>query len=145
MERIRRRADFLAAAAGRKIASHAFILQSRHRDDTDKTGTGEARVGFTVSRKVGTAVERNRVRRRLKEIVRLGAGAAMRPSHDYVLIGRRTALHADFSAMAADLAKALEKLALEKLALEKLARAKLDRTAPQTEAASRAARPAKNS
>lgn len=130
MERIRRRADFLAAAAGRKTASYAFILQSRHRNDISGTDMGEARVGFTVSRKVGTAVERNRVRRRLKEIVRLSAQGAMRPAHDYVLIGRRTALHADFSAMAADFAKAL---------------AKLDRPAPQTEAESRAARPATNS
>lgn len=140
MERIRRRADFLAAAAGRKTASHAFILQSRHRNDTGKTDTGEARVGFTVSRKVGNAVERNRVRRRLKEIVRLGAGAAMRPAYDYVLIGRRAALHADFAAMADDLAKVLAKLALEKPA-----HAKPDRAAPQREAASRAARFAKPS
>lgn len=130
MERIRRRADFLAAAAGRKIASHAFILQSRHRNDTDGADLSGARVGFTVSRKVGTAVERNRVRRRLKEIVRLKAGDAMRPAHDYVLIGRRAALHADFAAMADDLAKAL---------------ATLDRPGLRKGSASRAARPATHS
>ena len=54
------------------------------------------RVGFTVSKKVGNAVERNRVRRRLREVVRLSPPARMRPGHDYVLIGRRAALNAPF-------------------------------------------------
>ena len=58
MERLRQRADFLAAAAGARIAVPAFVVQVRdHRDP------GPARVGFTVSKKVGNAVERNRVRR----------------------------------------------------------------------------------
>ena len=61
MERLRQRADFIAAAGGRKLATAAFVLQARERDDG-----GPARVGFTVSKKVGNAVERNRVRRRLR-------------------------------------------------------------------------------
>ena len=72
MERLRRRADFLAAAGGRKVATAAFVLQALGRVDN-----GPVRVGFTVSKKVGTAVERNRVRRRLKDVVkRSAAGAA---------------------------------------------------------------------
>ena len=67
MERLRRRADFLKAAGGRKVSTPAFVLQSVRRADGDVV-----RVGFTVSRKVGTAVERNRVRRRLREVVELG-------------------------------------------------------------------------
>src|SRR5580704_2445024 len=84
MERLRRRADFLAAAAGYKVPTRSFVLQARKRTDD-----GPARIGFTVSKKVGTAVERNRVRRRLREIVRLSAAREMCPGHDYVLIGRR--------------------------------------------------------
>src|SRR5262249_31411568 len=87
MERLRQRADFLAAATGIKVPTAAFVLQARKRDDS-----GPVRVGFTVSRKVGTAVERNRVRRRLKEIVRLSAATGLVGGHDYVLVGRRAAL-----------------------------------------------------
>ena len=87
MERLRHRADFLAAASGSRAPATAFVLQVRKRRDE-----GSIRVGFTVSRKVGTAVERNRVRRRLREIVRRTAPAGMRPGYDYVLIGRRAAL-----------------------------------------------------
>ena len=60
------------------------------------------RVGFTVSKKVGNAVERNRVRRRLREVVRLAPPAPMRPGHDYVLIGRRAALDLPFERLIED-------------------------------------------
>jgi ribonuclease P protein component len=51
---------------------------------------------LTVSKQVGNAVERNRVRRRLREMVRLTAGSKMRAGHDYVLIARRAALAMPF-------------------------------------------------
>ena len=65
------------------------------------------RVGFTVSKKVGNAVERNRVRRRLREIVRLAPPARMRPGYDYVLIGRRAALDLPFDRLVEDFDRAL--------------------------------------
>jgi ribonuclease P protein component len=105
MERLRQRADFVAAAAGTKAPATAFILQARRRDDE-----GPARVGFTVSKKVGNAVERNRVRRRLKEMVRLSAVGPMRVGFDYVLIGRRAALALPFERLAGDLATALKRV-----------------------------------
>ena len=61
------------------------------------------RVGYTVSKKVGSAVERNRVRRRLRELVRRNGAPLMRPRCDYVLVGRRVALSRDFGAMSEDL------------------------------------------
>jgi len=73
MERLRQRADFLAAASGIKVSASAFVLQARKRMDN-----GPARFGFTVSKKVGNAVERNRVRRRLRDIVRLSGGERQR-------------------------------------------------------------------
>lgn len=105
MERLRKRADFLAAAAGGKAPSAAFVLQNRRRTDD-----GPARVGFTVSKKVGNAVERNRVRRRLREAVRLAGGVRLREGYDYVLIGRRTALAWSFDRLVSDLEGALRRV-----------------------------------
>ena len=105
MERLRHRRDFLAAAGGTKAPATAFVLQVRERRDG-----GAVRVGFTVSRKVGTAVERNRVRRRLREIVRKVQPAAMRAGHDYVLIGRRAALEHAFDRMIEDFERVLRRV-----------------------------------
>ncbi len=105
MERLKQRADYLAAARGMRAPATAFVLQARRRDDE-----GPARVGFTVARKVGNAVERNRVRRRLKEMVRLLPVEPMRLGFDYVLIGRREALALPFARLRADFETALRRL-----------------------------------
>jgi len=108
VERLRRRSDFRAAASGARFSGRSFLLQARDRADN-----GAIRVGFTVSKQVGNAVERNRVRRRLREILRLSAAAAgtgnaaLHAGHDYVLIGRRAALAAPFGAMMQELESAL--------------------------------------
>ena len=68
------------------------------------------RVGFTVSRKVGNAVVRNRVRRRLREIARAVIPAQARPDLDYVLVGRQGAIARDFAAMQGELVDALKRL-----------------------------------
>ena len=105
MERLRQRADFLAAASGIKTTAAAFVLQARKRVDD-----GPARFGFTVSKKVGNAVERNRVRRRLREIVRIAGSNRIRTGHDYVLIGRRAALKVPFARIAEDFEGALRRM-----------------------------------
>lgn len=68
------------------------------------------RVGFTVSRKVGNAVVRNRVRRRLREIARMVIPADARPDFDYVLVGRQGAIARDFAALQQELLEALKRL-----------------------------------
>jgi ribonuclease P protein component len=105
MDRLRQRADFLAVANGARVSSTAFSLQSRRRDDQ-----GPIRVGFTVTKKNGTATERNRIRRRLRELVKRLDVISMRPHHDYVLVGRREALTRDFAVMLDDLRSALTRL-----------------------------------
>ena len=102
MERLRQRADFLAVATGARAPATGFVLQAR-----DRREDGPVRVGFTVSKKVGNAVERNRVRRRLREVVRLAPQAGMRPGYDYVLIGRRSALELPFDRLIEDFDRAL--------------------------------------
>ena len=105
MERLKRRADFLAAASGSKVSAAGFLLQAKARDQAQP-----GRVGFTVSKRTGNAVERNRIRRRLREIVRLSGPSVMKAGHDYVLIGRRDALTLPFSRMTAELARALNRV-----------------------------------
>ena len=105
MDRLRQRADFLAVANGARVNSAAFVVQGRHRDDD-----GPIRVGFTVTKKHGTATERNRIRRRLRELVKRLDDVSMRPHSDYVLVGRRAALNRDFAAMLDDLRSALARL-----------------------------------
>jgi ribonuclease P protein component len=105
MDRLRQRADFLAVANGARANSAAFVLQARRRDDD-----GPVRVGFTVTKKNGNAPERNRIRRRLRELVKRLDAVSMRPHSDYVLVGRRAALTCDFATMLEDLRAALHRL-----------------------------------
>jgi ribonuclease P protein component len=108
MQRLRRRADFLKAAAGSRAPAAPFVLQAVQREED-----GSARIGFTVSRKVGSAVERNRVRRRLREIVKRSE-ALLRPGYDYVVVGRRRALEAPFDAMVAAFGQAVTRIHAER-------------------------------
>lgn len=105
MDRLRQRADFLAVANGARVQAPAFVLQGRRRDDL-----GPIRIGFTVTKKNGTATERNRIRRRLRELVKRLGRVAMRPHSDYVLVGRRSALTRDFADMVDDLRTALRRM-----------------------------------
>jgi len=102
LQRLRQRADFIAAASGAKAPATGFVLQSRERRDQ-----APPRVGYTVSKKVGNAVERNRVRRRLREVVRLTGAQGMQAGRDYVVVGRRAALDLTFSRLIDDLSSAL--------------------------------------
>ena len=82
--RLTRRAEFLRVAkSGRKAAVHGLVLQALARDDINP-----ARLGFTVTKKVGNAVIRNRTRRRLREAARLLLKATPVQGMDLVLIGR---------------------------------------------------------
>ena len=66
---------------------------------------GVARVGFTVTKKVGNAVVRNRIRRRLREAVRVHAARDMQPGNDYVIVGRQEVLTAAFAEIKTELSR----------------------------------------
>ena len=98
--RLRKRSDFLAVRKGERRKGPFFLLEV-----LDRGTHGEApRVGYTVTKRQGNAVERNRIRRRLREAVRLHAGFDMKAGHDYVVVGRRDALNAPFADLAQSLA-----------------------------------------
>jgi ribonuclease P protein component len=101
--RLKRRADFLRVAAkGRKAPMRGVVLQALKRDDT-----APARLGFTVTKKVGNAVVRNRTRRRLKEAARLLLRQQPVCGVDLVLIGRDATRARPFAALQDDIRRAL--------------------------------------
>jgi ribonuclease P protein component len=104
ISRLKRRADFQRAARGVRQRCEAFGLQANRRA-AEGDGLGP-RIGFTLTKKVGGAVVRNRIRRRLKEAVRLSSQLETRPDHDYVVMAQRPALARRFDLLAADLQRA---------------------------------------
>ena len=105
MERLKRRQDFVAAAKAIAQPMPAFVMQMRGRED-DKP----ARLGFTCTKKLGNAVARNRIRRRLKEAARLSLPGVTKPGHDYVVIARPQGKTRPFQLLQADLISATNSL-----------------------------------
>jgi ribonuclease P protein component len=105
MQRLTRRAEFLAARDGPRASAGTFLLQAKKRRDA-----GGPRVGFTVSKKTGSAVERNRIRRRLREAARNVIENVGKPGFDYVLVARRDVLAAPFATLVRELERALRKV-----------------------------------
>jgi ribonuclease P protein component len=103
---LRRRADFLAANTGRRVAMPGFVLLVKARDDGDPT----MRVGFTVTKKIGGAVIRNRMKRRFRALARELLAERGTAGADHILIGRAGGVERDFAALRAELTKALGKL-----------------------------------
>jgi len=126
--RLRRRAEFQRVSRGRRAQAETFTLQANARPPSPTDAPGP-RVGFTVTKRVGDAVERNRIRRRLKEALRRAAAVAPAPGHDYVLMARREALTRPFAALVADIEKAFARMSR----LEPPARAAPRRAAPATD------------
>jgi ribonuclease P protein component len=102
--RLRKRAEFLAVRRGEKRRGRLFLVEVLGRGDE-----GAPRVGFTVTKKTGNAVVRNRIRRRLREAVRVHAAADMQPGNDYVIVGREEVLAAPFAEIKAELARRLRR------------------------------------
>lgn len=110
-ERLRRRPEFVAVAKGARANTDAFGLQTRRRpaDCDENTAGAPPRFGLTVTKKVAPrAVDRNRMRRRLREALRLGAALSGAAGHDYVIVGRQPLLSIRFDDLRAGLAEGLE-------------------------------------
>lgn len=116
--RLKARRDFLRVAnARRKWVTPGFILQVAPTPADADAASGDAtdlaspRVGFTTSRKVGNAVERNRARRRLRAVADQALPHLAKPGHDYVFIGRAgTTTQVPFDQLLHDLRWALKRL-----------------------------------
>jgi ribonuclease P protein component len=123
--RLKRRAEFLqVAAANRKWVAPGLILQVRRQptpdsnsDDAPRAARLEAarapvRVGFTASRRVGNAVQRNRARRRLRAVAQQVLKQHAEPGTDFVLIARPATIDRDYQALVGDLVAGLKRLKL---------------------------------
>jgi ribonuclease P protein component len=104
---IKKRSDFLAANRGKRYATPGFVLLVSDRRDEDP----EIRLGITITKKVGNAVVRNRMRRRFRELAREMLANKGKAGADHVFIGRDGGIEKDFAELRADMARALDKLA----------------------------------
>jgi len=109
LERLKKRADFLAAARGLAVAKGAVVVQARDRND----GQAAVRLGFTATRRIGGAVDRNRARRRLREAARLTAPGLARAGCDYVFIARGCSVRRPWARLLDDVKSALIRLAAD--------------------------------
>ncbi|MEY4159912.1 MAG: ribonuclease protein component [Pseudomonadota bacterium] len=103
-----RRADFLAANRGLRIARPGFVLLAR------PNGGESMRFGITVTKKIGNAVVRNRMKRRFRVLLREALPALGLAGHDHVLIGREGGVERDFTLLQQELAAALGRAAVGK-------------------------------
>jgi ribonuclease P protein component len=106
-ETIRLRRDFLAANKARRVVMPGFILLVRQRDD----GDAKIRAGYTVTKKIGNAVVRNRMKRRFRALAQALLPAQGQAGADHVLIGREAGIERDYATLTADLERALAKAA----------------------------------
>ncbi|MEQ8824334.1 MAG: ribonuclease P protein component [Filomicrobium sp.] len=118
---LKKRSDFLRVRGGARWGAASFALEARLREGVpdlsglgvDETEAGQsqgARFGFTITKKIGNAVARNRIRRRFREAVREIAPNRARDDCDYVLIARRAALTQKFAQLLEDLQTAFERV-----------------------------------
>jgi ribonuclease P protein component len=103
---IKKRSDFLAANRGKRYATPGFVLLVRDRQDDNPA----IRLGITITKKVGNAVIRNRMRRRFCALAQEMLADKGKAGADHILIGRDSGIERDFDALRADMVKALGKL-----------------------------------
>lgn len=103
---IKKRSDYLAANRGKRYATPGFVLLVRDRQDDNPA----IRLGITITKKVGNAVIRNRMRRRFRALAQEMLADKGKAGADHILIGRDSGIERDFDALRADMVKALGKL-----------------------------------
>ncbi|MBL8565195.1 MAG: ribonuclease P protein component [Hyphomicrobiaceae bacterium] len=130
---IKKRSEFLAVRGGARWSTSSVTVEARQRRSVmpvgaagsarspDEVTSGPAataghggrepfRFGYTVTKKLGGAVKRNRIRRRLRAAVEQVAGTRCKGGFDYVLFARSAALDCEFGALTRDLAEAFERV-----------------------------------
>lgn len=108
---LKKRAEFLRIRGGARWATPGFVLEGKQRPGSDAaTAVATPRFGFTVTKKLGNAVVRNRIKRRLRSLIRQLDENRTDPAFDYVIIARASSSDREFSQLAIDLDTALNKI-----------------------------------
>ena len=112
---LKRRSEFLRIRGGQRWSCAAFVIEAKPRQDLDPaSSSGTARFGFTVTRKIGPAVTRNRIRRRLREALRILPPGTARDGWDYVVVARPGTATIAFADLQNLLSAALGKLHVDR-------------------------------
>lgn len=106
---LKKRTEFLRVKGGLRWSTPFLVVETVLRPDTEGDD-GAPRIGFTVSKKIGNAVVRNRVRRRLRAAVSTLNPTRLRSSHDYVVIARTGAAECAYQELVADLEQAFQRV-----------------------------------
>jgi ribonuclease P protein component len=106
---LKKRTEFLRVRGGARWATPGFVLEAKRRPGDDPAAA-IPRFGFTVTKKLGNAVIRNRIRRRLKSLIRNLDETRADPAFDYVIIARAEGVRREFSQLACDLHTALDRV-----------------------------------
>ena len=112
IQRLTKRSEFLACARAPSSAKGAVVVQARPRGDD----TAQVRVGFTATKRIGGAVERNRAKRRMREAARALLPDFGAPGVDYVIIARGGVLTRPWPRLLDDVKTALLRLAADRAA-----------------------------
>ena len=112
IDRLKKRSEFLACAQAPSCAKGAVVVQARPREDDSAL----IRVGFTATKRIGGAVERNRAKRRMREAARAVLPDHAQPGCDYVLIARGGVLTRPWVRLLDDVKTALIRLAADRAA-----------------------------
>jgi ribonuclease P protein component len=114
IERLKKRPDFLACAQGPHCARGAVLVQARARPEPVQDAQPLVRAGFTATKRIGGAVERNRAKRRLREAARLLLPAFASPGFDYVFVARGGVTSRPWLRLLDDVKSALIRLAADR-------------------------------
>ena len=112
---LKKSVEFRRVRGGQRSGTDSFLIETKSRQTPSTSVPGaiettDTRFGFTITKKLGGAVVRNKIRRRLKSVVRALDADTVSAGYDYVVVARRGVLAQPYASLAADFRRALEKI-----------------------------------